>query len=38
MLAVEFELTISADKRPQTYVLDRADSGTGCKTGLRENI
>jgi hypothetical protein len=29
MPPVEFEPTISADKRPQTYALDRAASGTG---------
>jgi hypothetical protein len=28
---VGFEPTISADERPQTYVLDRAATGTGCK-------
>jgi hypothetical protein len=26
---VGFELTISADERPQTYALDRAATGTG---------
>jgi hypothetical protein len=26
-----FELTISKDERPQNYLLDRADSGTGYK-------
>jgi len=26
-----FETTISADERPQTYALDRAATGTGCK-------
>jgi hypothetical protein len=29
MPAVEFEPTISAGERPQTYVLDRAATGTG---------
>jgi len=29
MPPVEFEPTISAGKRPQTYVLDRAATGTG---------
>jgi hypothetical protein len=29
MPPVGFELTISADKRPQTYTLDRAATGTG---------
>ena len=27
---VEFEPTISAGERPQTYALDRAATGTGC--------
>jgi len=34
MPAVGFEPTISAGERPQTYVLDRAATGTGkrvCK-------
>jgi hypothetical protein len=30
MLAIGFELTISAGERPQTYVLDRAATGTGA--------
>jgi hypothetical protein len=29
MPLVGFELTISAGERPQTYVLDRAATGTG---------
>jgi len=29
MPPVGFELTISADERPQTYALDRAATGTG---------
>jgi len=29
MPPVVFELTISADERPQTYALDRAATGTG---------
>jgi len=29
MPPVGFELTIPASKRPQTYALDRADTGTG---------
>ena len=29
MPPVEFELTISAGERPQTYAVDRAASGTG---------
>ena len=29
MPSEEFEPTISADERPQTYALDRATSGTG---------
>ena len=29
MPPVEFEPTISADERPQTYALDRAATGTG---------
>jgi hypothetical protein len=29
MLPVGFELTISADERPQTYAFDRAATGTG---------
>ena len=29
MLPVGFEPTISAGKRPQTYTLDRAATGTG---------
>jgi len=29
MLPVGFEPTISAGERPQTYVLDRAATGTG---------
>jgi hypothetical protein len=31
MPAVEFEPTISAGKRPQTYALDRVASGIGDK-------
>ena len=33
MPSVGFELTISAKERPQTYALDRAANGTGCKNG-----
>jgi len=32
MPPVGFEPTISAGERPQTYVLDRAATGTGIKT------
>jgi len=32
MPPVEFEPTISADERPQTYALDRAATGTGSST------
>jgi len=32
MRPVEFEPTISAGERPQTYALDRAATGTGCNT------
>jgi hypothetical protein len=32
MPPVGFELTISAGERPQTYVLDRAATGTGNLT------
>jgi hypothetical protein len=32
MPPVGFEPTISAGERPQTYVLDRAATGTGFKT------
>ena len=32
MLTVEFEPTISAGERPQTYALDRAAAGTGTLT------
>jgi hypothetical protein len=31
MPLVEFEPTISAGERPQTYALDRAATGTGAK-------
>jgi hypothetical protein len=31
---VGFESTISAGERPQTYALDRADTGTGMNIGL----
>ena len=31
MSPVEFEPTISAGKRPQTYALDRAATGTGAR-------
>jgi hypothetical protein len=31
MPSVGFETTISAGERPQTYALDRADTGTGNK-------
>ena len=34
MPPVEFEPTISADERPQTYALDRAATGTGKTMGL----
>jgi hypothetical protein len=37
MPPVEFEPTISAGKRPQTYVLDRAAIGTGLMSHLKEN-
>ena len=33
MLPVGFEPTISAGERPQTYTLDRADAGSGVKSG-----
>jgi hypothetical protein len=32
MLPVEFEPTISAGERPQTYALDRAATGTGINS------
>jgi hypothetical protein len=32
MLPVGFKSTISAGERPQTYVLDRAATGTGTTT------
>ena len=39
MPLVGFELTISAGKRPQTYALDRAATGTGIPRFLRnQNI
>jgi len=38
MPPVGFEFTISAGERPQTYVLDRAATGTGVKTGLTLHI
>jgi hypothetical protein len=31
MSPVGFELTVSAGELPQTYALDRAANGTGCK-------
>jgi len=34
MPPVGFEPTISAGERPQTYVLDRAATGTGPPTSL----
>jgi len=30
MLSVRFEPALSADKRPQTYAVDRATTGTGA--------
>jgi hypothetical protein len=38
MPAVEFELTISAGERPQTYVLDRAATGTGSTAEIQIGI
>jgi hypothetical protein len=38
MPLVGFEPTISADKRPQTYDLDRAATGTGIGKLERRNI
>ena len=35
MLPVDFEPTISAGERPQTYALDRAATGTGIKIGTK---
>jgi len=35
MPRVEFELTISAGERPQTYALDRAATRTGTITYLQ---
>jgi len=37
MLPVGFEPTISAGKRPQTYVLDRAATGTNIWAVLSKN-
>ena len=37
MPPVEFELTFSADERPQTYALDRAATGTGCDNDDNKN-
>ena len=34
MPPLQFEATISAGERPQTYALDRADTGTGIFTEL----
>jgi hypothetical protein len=34
MPPVGFELTISAGKRPQNYILDRAATGTGGQTEM----
>jgi hypothetical protein len=36
MPAVEFEPTISAGERPQTYAVDRAATGTGTKLLLTD--
>jgi hypothetical protein len=36
MPPVEFELTISADERSQTYALDRAATGTGIEDRIFE--
>ena len=38
MPPVEFEPTISADERPQTYALDRAATGTDISSPLIPNI
>jgi len=39
MPLVEFEPTISAGERPQTYVLDRAATGTDAHSATpRENL
>jgi hypothetical protein len=36
MLSTGFEPTISASERPQTHALDRADTGIGSQSALRE--
>jgi hypothetical protein len=36
MSVVGFEPTISAGERPQTYALDRADTGTGILKSIIE--
>jgi len=38
MLAVGFETTVSAGQRPQTYVLDRADTWTGQRASYSPTI
>jgi len=38
MPPVGFEPTISADERPQTYILDRAATGTGLQFRLQNEI
>ena len=37
MPPVEFEPTISADKRPQVYAFDRAATGTGIVKAVSSN-
>ena len=37
MPPVGFELTISAGKRPKTYALDRAATGTSDKKSIEPN-
>ena len=38
MPKMEFEPTISASERPQTYALDRAATGTGAYKNMRDFI
>jgi len=38
MPPVGFELTMSADERPQTYALDRAATGTGRPISVYTSI
>jgi hypothetical protein len=38
MPPVEFEPTISAGERPQTYALDRAAAGIGCRMCIQGQI